>query len=214
MEVTHHIPVTIDQQSLDSALEIAQRKDRWKTNTLPSSYSNTKSQEGYPELEFPGGVEYLHGCHRVQAGKEHLPPSKQWWIVDVYLPNISYELRTFLIEEYANEKMPCDGVIFRKIIEYQTLPSGCMVSSSTCHSLEQRWWARLKGKRKAYLKGILGVPRLRPVLEFLSKITGLCDSGMRITTLHKVKAMRCHDVSMLPGISAHSAYMTVDSKLP
>jgi hypothetical protein len=61
---------------------------------------------------------------------------------------------------------------------------------------------------------MIKISRLRSALDALSKITGLCDGGMRITTLHKVRAMRCHDVSMSPGVAARSAYLPVDSKLP
>lgn len=216
MKIGNHIPVTIDQQLLDAALEDAQQKRRWQTNTLPNSYSIINSQGGYPELEFPGGLEYLHGCQRIQAGREYLTPSEKWWIVDLYLSNISYELRTFLVEEYTNEEKPCDGEIYRKIRRYHSLPTAvdCMVSSATCHSLEMRWWARLKGRRVDYLKGMLRISQLASAFDALARITGLCDSGMKITTLHKVRGMRCHDVSISPKVGARSAHILVDSKLP
>jgi hypothetical protein len=216
LEVQHHIPVIIDQKHLDTAWEDARQKHSWQTNTLPSSYSTVNSQGEYLELEFPGGLEYLHGCHRIEAGRQWLTPSEKWWIVDLYLSDISYELRTFLAEEYANEEKPCDGEIYRKIRFYKALATNVdsMVSSATCHSLEMRWWARLKGRRADYLKSMLEISRLAASFDALSRITGLCDSGMKITTLHKVRALRCYDVSMSPEVGARSAYIPVDRKLP
>ena len=216
LEVKHHIPAVVDQQQLDTALEDARRKRRWQTNTLPSSHSIISSQHGYPELEFPGGLEYLHGCHRIQAGKEYLSPIEKWWIVDLYLSDINYELKTFLIEEYANEEKPYDSEIYRKIREYNSLLTNVdyVILSAICHSLEMRWWARLKGNREANLKGLIGNSRLTSVFDALSRIPGLCDSGMRITTLHTVMAMRCPDVSISPRVAARSAYLPVGRKLP
>ena len=136
--------------------------------------------------------------------------------MDLYLSDISYELKTFLIEEYTNEETPCDGMIYRKIRKYNSMPrkSDCMVSSATCHSLEMRWWARLKGQREANLQGLIrNSSRLTSAFDALARFPGICDGGMRITTLHTMLAMRCHDVSVPPGVAVLSAYHPVGRKL-
>src|SRR5438045_647989 len=64
LQVEHHIPTVVDQHALDIALEDARRKGKWNTNTLPSNYANINTQDGYPELDFPYGIECLRGRHR------------------------------------------------------------------------------------------------------------------------------------------------------
>jgi hypothetical protein len=68
--------------------------------------------------------------------------------------------------------------------------------------------------REDYLKGIIKISRLRSVLDALSKITRLYNSGIRITTLYKVRAMRCYNIGILLGVATRSTYLLVDSKLP
>ena len=199
--VEHHIPAVIDQGRLDAALEDSRRKGRWKGITLPSNHATINSQDEYPELEFPGGIECLRGRHRIEAGKVWLPPTEKWWIVDLYLSGISYELETLLVEEYANEEKPCDGEIYRKIREYQCLPGqgNSQVSPITCVSLEMRWWARFNQNREKRLRGLLRNRMLTAGFDALSKLPGLFDAGMMVTTLHTVLATRCYEVSITPG---------------
>jgi hypothetical protein len=215
MEVPHHIPAIVDRQQLDTALEDARRKGKWQTNTLPTSYSTIDFQEGYPELEFPEGLTYLHGLHRIEAWKECFSPAEKWWIVDLYLSDISYKLKIFLIEEYNIAETPSDGVIFRKMMEYRRLSMthDCSISSATCYSFEMRWQSRLKGNRKRNLDGFNKNGQLKWALYRFSLMTGLCDSGLRMTTMHKASALKCPDVSISPGAAAHFAYISVDRKL-
>ena len=60
--------------------------------------------------------------------------------MDLYLLGISYELKTLLVEEYANEKKPYDGKIYHKIHEYQSLLGkvDSKVSPTTYVSFEMR----------------------------------------------------------------------------
>ncbi|KAH8587301.1 hypothetical protein B0O99DRAFT_526972 [Bisporella sp. PMI_857] len=185
----HHIPALVDQQHLDAALSHAQRK------TLPNNYTSTDTDDGYPELEFPQGIECLRGLHRIQACQE-LPSVEKWWIVDLYLSGISYELKTMLHEEYANEKKRCDGEIYRKIREYQRLPTqlNCLIAPATCVSFEMLWWAHLHESREKKLRRLFrNYPLLAAGFDALSTIPALFDAGMKITTLHKVMANPCYE---------------------
>ncbi|OBT56673.1 hypothetical protein VE04_03814 [Pseudogymnoascus sp. 24MN13] len=178
LKVGNHIPAIVDQRHLDAAIENAKQKEMWNAGVLPSSYATIDSENGYPELEFPGGINCLHGFHRIQAGKA-LRPAEKWWIVDLYLSGISYEMRAILDEEYSNEDRPCDGQIYRKIREYQYLPqkADALVLPATC-------------KR---LRGLFRHRLVAAGFDALTKIPALFDAGMKVTTMHTVMATRCYE---------------------
>jgi hypothetical protein len=48
--------------------------------------------------------------------------------------DISPDLRTALVDEYANEKAPTDGEVYRKIRQYQHESNALF---------QNRWWCRL-----------------------------------------------------------------------
>jgi len=214
LEVDHHIPAVVDQHRIDVALEDARRKDRWNASTLPSESATINKKDGYPELEFPGGIECLHGLHRIEAAKECLLPNEKWWIVDLYLPGISYELKTLLAEAYSNEKKPCDGKIYRKIREYQKLPGkdNSKVSPSTCVSLEMRWWARFNKSREKKVRSLFNNPDLSAGFDALAKIPELFDAGMMVTTLHTILALKCYEVIMSPKVATRFTNVPVCSR--
>ena len=221
LQVGHHIPAIVDQHQLDVALEDARQKGRWESNALPSNYATINTQDGYPELNFPNGIEYLCGRHRIQAGKEWLSPAKKWWIMDLYLSGITYELKTLLIEEHANEEKPCDGEVYRKIYEYQFLPGRLdnNVSPTTCISLEMCWWARLNESREKKLRNLFRNSTLATEFDALGKIPGLFDAGMMVTMLHKMMATKCYEVSYSQSsqslylFSVYRKYSTISSIL-
>jgi hypothetical protein len=88
----------------------------------------------------------------VQAAAEVLPPADRWWTIDLYLDgescslylviftwltvdvDIGEELRTSLLEEYANQKKPTDGEIYRKIRQYE---------GEGNEAFRERWFVRL-----------------------------------------------------------------------
>ena len=92
--------------------------------------------------------------------------------------------RQYLSEEYANEKDPSDGEIYRKIRQYHFQRD---ISS------ESRWWARLRGCRAANLKALLKKPDFTAAFDALLDIPGLLN-GMQLTTMHKIFAMKSDEV--------------------
>ncbi len=72
----HHVPAVIDQEQLELALGI--------------SGNSSDLLLGNAELRFPSDfrLKCLHGRHRVQAGREMIPP-QSWWTVDLYLAGIA-----------------------------------------------------------------------------------------------------------------------------
>ncbi|TAQ83715.1 hypothetical protein B7494_g7958 [Chlorociboria aeruginascens] len=106
----------------------------------------------------------LHGRHRIQAAREILPPTDAWWAVDLYLADAHPELRTTLVEEYANEAKPSDGEIYRKVWQYEREGNVCFT---------KRWKAHLSDH------GRRGLRQLR-------------DHGDG-DTLHKLFNLRCDE---------------------
>lgn len=204
LEVGHHIPAVIDQHQLSAALDDARRKGRWTADSLPTSYAAVITKKGYPELDFPGGIECLRGRHRIQAAKECREVTEEWWIVDLYPPSISDGLRTLLIDGYTKEEKPSDGKIYRKIREYQYLPSSAenSMSPALCTSFEHRWWACLHPSAAQKLRRLFRRPALAAAFDALQRSPGIFDAGMMIGTLHKVLSTNCYEVSTYPRLAA------------
>jgi SNF2 family DNA or RNA helicase len=101
------------------------------------------------------------------------------------LTDVNDDLKLCLIEEYANEEKPSDGELYCKIRRYHFLQD---------RSLELRWMSRLSGNRKKNYNGLRRDGDLINAFDALLDITGLW-SGMHITTLHKIMALKCDDVS-------------------
>jgi hypothetical protein len=204
LEVGHHIPAVVDQHQLNAALDDARRKGRWTADSLPTSYAAVITKKGYPELDFPGGIECLRGRHRIQAAKECREVTEEWWIVDLYPPDISDGLRTLLVDGYTREEKPSDGKIYRKIREYQYLPGSTdnSMSPALCTSFEHRWWACLHPSAAQKLRRLFRRPALAAAFDALQRSPGIFDAGMMIGTLHKVLATNCYEVSTCPRLAA------------
>ncbi|KAJ5588730.1 hypothetical protein N7537_011408 [Penicillium hordei] len=111
LDVDNHVPAIVSPHDLANALR--------KANVSQQSLLTTDARQ-LPRISFlEGQLLGLHGRHRVQAGAEVLPPADRWWTVDLYSDDIGAELRTSLVEEYANERKPTDGEIYRKIRQYE-----------------------------------------------------------------------------------------------
>ncbi|KAL2812033.1 hypothetical protein BDW59DRAFT_155380 [Aspergillus cavernicola] len=131
-----------------------------------------------------GQLQALHGRHRVQAGADVLPPADRWWTVDLYLDDIGGELRTSLVEEYANQKKPTDGQIYRKIRQYE---------GEANEAFRERWFVRLSPSNQDRLDQLDNKRnrRLRRAFDRLLSIPGLWPHGMRISMLHRLIATGC-----------------------
>jgi hypothetical protein len=102
--------------------------------------------------------------------------------------DLNQDLKTALIEEYSNEKKTHDGEIYRKIRGYQLERNPYF---------EKRWWAHLSGisdRRRQRLEQLFRHRDFTSAFDALLDIPGLWG-GMRITTLHKMIAMRCDEAS-------------------
>ncbi|KAL4755928.1 DUF3723 domain-containing protein [Aspergillus foveolatus] len=176
LDVDNHVPATVSQQDLAVALQNANvSQQSLLTNNPPH----------FPELRFAAGqLRALHGRHRVQAGAEVLPPADRWWTIDLYLDDIGEELRASLLEEYANQKKPTDGEIYRKIRQYE---------GEGNEAFRERWFVRLSPSNQDRLDQLDNRRnrRLRRAFDRLLSIPGLWPNGMRISMLHRLIATGC-----------------------
>lgn len=176
LDVDNHVPAIVSQGDLAGALRNANVSQRALLTNDPHQL---------PQLRFAAGqLRALHGRHRVQAGAEVLPPADRWWTVDLYLDEIGEELRTSLVEEYANQKRPTDGEIYRKIRQYE---------GEGNEAFRQRWFVRLSRSNQARLDQLDNRRnrRLRLAFDRLLPIPGLWPHGMRISMLHRLIATGC-----------------------
>lgn len=100
--------------------------------------------------------------------------------------DLDNELKADLIEEYANEEPPSDGEIYCKIRQHQ--------KERDLYS-ENRWWARLSKSRTKCLNQLSHHRDLTVAFDDLLDIHGLW-SGMRLSILDRIIAMRCDEVRM------------------
>lgn len=87
LDVDNHVPVIVSRPDLANALQ--------KVN-IPQWSLLTNDSHQLPQLGFTAGqLRALHGCHRVQAGAEVLPPADRWWTVDLYLDGMPCKIHLF-----------------------------------------------------------------------------------------------------------------------
>ncbi|CEO59622.1 hypothetical protein PMG11_04291 [Penicillium brasilianum] len=164
LDVDNHVPAILSPRDLTEALRKA---------NVPQQSLLTNNAHQIPHLVFVAGqLQGLHGRHRVQAGAEVLPPADRWWTVDLYL------------DEYANQKKPSDGEIYRKIRQYE---------GEDNEAFRERWFVRLSPNNQGRLDQLDNKRnrRLRRAFDRLLAIPGLWPSGMRISLLHRLIASGC-----------------------
>ncbi|RAL09441.1 uncharacterized protein BO97DRAFT_445522 [Aspergillus homomorphus CBS 101889] len=138
----------------------------------------------YPRLCFHRPqVQCLHGQYRIKAAEDFLSPSDRWWTVDLYLDDISSDLRNALVDEYANEKLPTDGEVYRKIRQYQHESNALF---------QNRWWSRLSPNKAKRLRRLTSPDNiyLCAAFDVLLAIPGLWN-GMSLGSLNTVMALKC-----------------------
>lgn len=206
LDIRNHVTAIVSRRHLRRALRAARA-------TSGELMTNNPTQ--YPHLHFRvGQVQCLHGQHRLKAGEETLPPTERWWTVDLYLDglscacldtvahsnfctDISPTLRNALVDEYANEKQPSDGEIYRKIRQYQHEHNACF---------QKRWWSRLSDNKAKRLRQLISSPDnvdLCAAFDGLLAIPGLWN-GMSLGSLNKMLALKCDEVG--PPLTTYDYY--------
>ncbi|KAJ5644237.1 uncharacterized protein N7484_006744 [Penicillium longicatenatum] len=195
LDVQNHIPAIISHDAIEGSLAFS--------GITRADLLNASSDRP-PLLNFPNGqLKALHGRHRIEAASKALFPDDRWWTVDLYLDGITSirilihalifadigeALRATLLDEYANESLPTDGQIYRKIRQYE--------GEGNVY-FRERWYLRLSKTGRERLDQ-LDNPRnraLRAGFDKLLAIPGVWGRGMRISLLARIIASDCIDVS-------------------
>ncbi|EJP60975.1 uncharacterized protein BBA_10074 [Beauveria bassiana ARSEF 2860] len=179
-DAQNHITAIINPQVLETALASCNIDgSSLMRNILP-----------YPQLELPVGVslECLQGHDRLAAANDVFKGSDQRWIVDLYLDDLSDDLKQMLTDDYKHQRKPCDGEIYYKIREYQGI---CGTANSF---FEKLWYGRLtvsKSRREKFQQLLGHAEYLAAFDKFLQMPALLTD--LRITVLHEIMSMQCDE---------------------
>ncbi|GFF96384.1 hypothetical protein IFM53868_08512 [Aspergillus udagawae] len=194
LDVRNHVTAVVSRQHLEMALASA------GVSTIALM---TNPPDRYPLLEFPvGQVQCLHGQHRLKAAEELLPPSDQWWTVDLYLDggqdsdplpstalfcssrHISSNLQAALVDEYSNEKVPSDGEVYLKVRQYQQEGNA---------RFEERWMARLSANKAKRFRQLNSHVDVRAAFDRLRIIPALLLQGMKFGSIPRALATNCYE---------------------
>ncbi|KAJ8226356.1 hypothetical protein LV156_008966 [Aspergillus fumigatus] len=172
LDIRNHVTAIVSRRHLTRACHDA--------GLTPEELKSHQRQ--YPHLRFSGHpVQCLHGQHRLKAGEETLAPSDQWWIS----ADISQDLQHALVDEYANERHPNDGEVYRKIRQYQHESNALF---------QNRWWSRLSPNKAKRLRQLFSQENTFICAGFdaLLPIPGLWK-GMSLGSLNSVFALKCDE---------------------
>lgn len=128
LDIRNHVTGIVSRRHLDLALRSA---------GVSSTSLMTNPPDQFPLLEFPAGqVRCLHGQHRLKAAEELLPPSEQWWTVDLYLEGTGGS---------ATSLLPCYSPLVGYVgQEFELTNSLEQISVQTC---KRRLWTNIPMKR-------------------------------------------------------------------
>ncbi|KID60053.1 hypothetical protein MBR_10470, partial [Metarhizium brunneum ARSEF 3297] len=179
----HHVKALIPQQVLEAAVARA---------SIPSS-SLMRDALPYPELEFPTGVkiECLEGHDRLAAADKVLQGSKKRWTVDLYLDDLSDDLRLLLTDGYDYQKAPDDGEYYVTIRQFQGH------GGEKNPFFENLWLGRLatNANKKRLFNQLSKHKEYGPAFDTLLAIPGLFGS-FRLGTIHQLIGMKCDEPNL------------------
>ncbi|KAK1656994.1 hypothetical protein BDP55DRAFT_43322 [Colletotrichum godetiae] len=180
----HHAKATISQFDLEAALTNAGiTASRLQSDALP-----------YPVLGLPPGVqlECLQGSDRIMAADDVFDGADKHWTVDLYLDDLSDDLRTLFVEEYEYQKEPDDGEFYCKIRGYQG-------HHGDGNPFFERIWlgrlAALSKNRRHLLDQLFRHKKYTDAFDALLAVPALF-CGFRLTVVHQVICMRCEEPNL------------------
>ncbi|KAH7112735.1 hypothetical protein EDB81DRAFT_670705, partial [Dactylonectria macrodidyma] len=183
-DIRHHVKAAISQVDLEKALRnsgvlVTQLLD----NALP-----------YPKLELPPGtrLECLQGSDRITAADEIFDGIDKRWIVDLFLDDLSEDLKRLFTEEYEHQKTPTDGEFYCKIRGYQ----GCGGEKNPF--FERIWLGRLSALSKNRRNLLDQLSRQKEYVDEIDKLLVIpaLFCGFRLTVMHHIHSMRCKEPNL------------------
>ncbi|KAF7136920.1 hypothetical protein CNMCM5793_006582 [Aspergillus hiratsukae] len=181
----------LDPKNVDRLCEIFSR-DRCRRLDVRNHVTAVVSRQHLEMALASAGVQCLHGQHRLKAAEELLPPSDQWWTVDLYLDDISSNLQAALVDEYSNEKVPSDGEVYLKVRQYQYEGNA---------RFEERWMARLTANKAKRFRQLTSRVDVRAAFDRLRIIPALLLQGMKFGSIPRALAMNCYE-EMVHGLGS------------
>ncbi|KID94655.1 hypothetical protein MAJ_09375, partial [Metarhizium majus ARSEF 297] len=179
----HHVKALIPQQALEAAVARA---------SIPSSGLMTDNLP-YAELEFPTGfkIECLEGHDRLAAADKVLQGSKKRWIVDLYLDDLSDDLRLLLTDGYDYQKAADDGEYYVTIRQFQGH------GGEKNPFFENLWLGRLatNANSKKLFDQLSKHEKYSTAFDTLLAIPGLFG-GFRLGSIHQLIGMKCDEPNL------------------
>ncbi|KAH7029685.1 uncharacterized protein B0I36DRAFT_228315, partial [Microdochium trichocladiopsis] len=184
-EHQHHVKAVINAETLAVSLQEA--------NITVQQLREQK--EPYVQLELPPGTQLqcLQRYEKVLAATEASGGAKDRWTVDLYLDDLSAELRRLFLEEHDYQEAPTDGEFYRKIREYQG------VHGQKNPYFERLWLGQLSAlskNRRSLFDQLCRNNAYLQAFDSLLTVPALF-SGFRLTVIHQMISMRCEE----PAIS-------------
>ncbi|KAH7016538.1 uncharacterized protein B0I36DRAFT_254585 [Microdochium trichocladiopsis] len=180
-EHRHHAKAIISPELLDSCLRNANiEAQRLREETEP-----------HVELELPPNTQLqcLQQGEKALAACEAFDGAQTRWIVDLYLEDLSDDLRRLFLEEHDYREAPSDGEFYRKIREYQG------VHGQKNQYFERLWLGQLSALSKNRRNLFEQLSRNKAFLEAFDDllIVPALFSGFRLTVIHQMMSLRCEE---------------------
>ncbi|KAH7032580.1 uncharacterized protein B0I36DRAFT_241209 [Microdochium trichocladiopsis] len=180
-EHRHHAKAIISPELLDSCLRNANiEAQRLREETEP-----------YVELELPPNTQLqcLQQGEKALAACEAFDGAQTRWIVDLFLEDLSDDLRRLFLEEHDFREAPSDGEFYRKIREYQG------VHGQKNQYFERLWLGQLSALSKNRRNLFEQLSRNKAFLEAFDDllIVPALFSGFRLTVIHQMMSLRCEE---------------------
>ncbi|CAK7237487.1 hypothetical protein SBRCBS47491_009993 [Sporothrix bragantina] len=186
-QFANRIPALIHAEALQQALALS-------GVSAEQLRSGADVSDGHAPLEVPAGIRLhcLRGRHRAVAAGEMPTIRQKRWTVDLFLPDSSEDLRYALMDEYANEHCPDDGLFYFQIRLHQG------VFGPRNRYFENRWWARLSAvssstNKKDRLRQLYRHKEFAPAFDAFRSMPALYY-GLRLSVVNKMISMGCQEL--------------------
>ncbi len=138
---------------------------------------------------------FLHGRHRIEAGRRFLRQSEQWWVVDLFAEELLSPATRIAIREADNTASRfSDGDVFRHLRHCQRVQD---------RGGKKKWLSRLSiTKQRDVLQLERRAEKELETAEFLNAWDDLIAypglwPALQLGTLHRLLSLRCPEVSSL-----------------
>lgn len=185
LEADNHVPAFVSKEAFARLLSLVGGKEaklrRWDELLILFEPSSP--------------LTFLHGRHRIEAGRRFLRQSEQWWVVDLFAEELLSPATRIAIREADNTASHfSDGDVFRHLRHCQRLQD---------RGGKKKWLSRLSiTKQRDVLQLERRAEKEVETAEFLDAWDDLIPypglwPALQLGTLHRLLSLRCPEVSSL-----------------